>query len=741
MLPDGVLSTLSDTSAISVPVRQPRELLLDYEMGGVGISDPSQGLRVKNWTLKLVTDKDTGVQSFVLSASGVSDTVLFTSAGGVTEVALSFDQNMKPAVAYVENGQGKLWWYDATLGAVTTILLPAGATTPRMCLDDHRLNQTGISDICLFYISGGNLCARYQRERFTVEHVLRAVGAGTQLISVAMNDRFRLQFRFGNFTGVTDGQTKVLSSPYLGDVVLDLCKRAGIKPTNIDVSELYDDVVAGYTLSDDDTIATFLDPLSKAYFFDPTEFDKKLHFFKRGRDIVMSVSYLDLVDNGDKEPLMKLTRKQEDKLHRKLNLTHVDPAGGYAENKQYAARKSNIVKTKAEETVDSKLVMTANDAAASVATMLKAEWHELMGYAWSLPIGFTVLVPGDIFDFFAKDGSVQRIRIETRNEDGDVIKFEGRQDAGKDVYRNKNATGLSLPYPESTTPGLIGATRLEILNIPVLRDQDDELGIYIAFCGNSSAWYGAQILVSTDGGVTYAEAYRSEVPATIGDTLSDLPAVVSGEYPSVQELLVQTNLSLETVARSQLLNNYNRAVVGDEIIQFQTATYQGNNTWLLGGIVRGRYNTQTPDWPTGTRFVLLDSAVAFIQAQKWMLGKEINFKPVSFGLTEDESVPTAYDFLTAYSQWEWAPTHITASRDGSDNVTVDWIPRPRLGVETSPYNSKYFLEYKIQFSDGFSATATGTTYSRAATPAGVTFTICGVNSITGDGEISEAISV
>lgn len=738
MIPEGVLATEAQTSAIVVPVRQPLELLVDYEMGGVALSDPSRGLQVKNWTLRVVTDKDTDQQEIRVSAPGVVETTLISGAA-ITEAALAFDQNMKPAVAYVQAGAAKLWWFDNTIPGTTIIALPAGVTSPRLCLDDHRPNQTGISDICLFYILAGNLCARYQRERFTVEHVLHAVGAGASLVSVAMNKDWRLQFRFRNFTAPTDGQTTVMASPYLGDVVLSLCAKVGIPAENVDVSELYDDVVVGYGIAGDDGVDTFLEPLSKAFFFDPTEYDRKLHFYKRGRDVVMSVSYLDLVNNGDGSPPMKLTRAQEDKLHRKLNITHIDPAGGYAVNKQYAERKSNLVKAKGEETTDTGLVMTADDAANTVTAMLKMEWHELMSHAWALPIGFSALVPGDVFDFFAKDGSVQRIRIESRNEDGGVLKFEGKQDGGKDVYRNKRASGLSLPYPASTTPGLVGETRLELLNIPVLRDQDDELGIYIAFCGSSSAWYGAQILVSTDGGVNYFEAYRGEQPATIGDTLSDLLDEVSAQYPSEQTLLVQTNFDLESVSRDAMLNNYNRAVVGDEIIQFQTAVYQGNKTWKLSGIVRGRYNTEVQPWPTGTRFILLDNTVAFIQAQKWMLGKELMFKPVSFGLTDDESVPTAYDFLTAYSQREWAPTGVAATRDGSDSVEVSWIPRPRLGVETSPYQSKYFTGYRVKFSDGFTAATSATTYTRASTPAGVTVSICGINSITGDGEYSEEI--
>jgi hypothetical protein len=556
---------------------------------------------------------------------------------------------------------------------------------------------------------------------------------------MGMNTKLRIQWRLTNVSAPTDDSKYAVSvDPFLGDVVMDLCRRAGLTPDMVDVSELYDDVVPGYKIASDNGVDTQLGPLKQAFFFDPTEFDRKLHFYKRGRDVVAMVTYNDLVDDG--EVAMKQTRVQEDKLPSVVHVTHLDPAGAYAKNKQTYRRKSNLVKAKAEEKIEFDMVLTADQAADVALKTLKMDWHELMSYAWALPIGFTALVPADVIDFAAKDGSIQRIRITSRNEDGGILKFEGKQDAGPLTY-GSHASGNPLPYPQSTTPGLIGETRLELLNIPVLRDQDDELGIYVAIAGNSSAWYGAQILLSTDGGVNYFEAFRGSLPATMGETETALEAEVSAEYQDNQTFDVAMNFPLESTTPETLLSNYNRMVVGDEILQFQTATPLGDNRFRLSGLVRARYNTQPEVWPVGTRVVLLDSSVVFLQAQRWMLGLELLFKPVSFGLTEDESVPTAYTFEQAMSQWEWAPTHVTAVRDGADAVTVDWIPRPRLGVETGPYNSKYFTGVKLTWSDGFTATVGKdvTTYTRASTPAGATVTLCGINSITGDGESTEAI--
>jgi hypothetical protein len=718
-----------------VPVKsdKPDDLLVDWEMGGVGLSDPSQGLEVKLWTARISKHDDgSGDCDIIVSAPGVADTILI-SGNAITEVSLAFDQNMKPAIAYVEAGVSKLWWYDATIQA--TSILTIDGTTPRITLDDHRIDQVSVSDIILAYISAGNLCYRQQRDRFQTERVLKTVGAGAQLVSVTMNNVWRLQFHVHNMTVPADDQTQVFEDPFLADIVSDLCKRADVQKTALDVSELYDDRVPGYGLSTDDGVNEYLKPLAQVFTFDPTEFDRKIHFFKRGRAAVMGISFDDLVATGDDSKPMKITLADKTKLPKTVNVSYTDPTGGYATNKQYAVRRSNQINTDAKQDINLNMTLQPDQAAQFAEITLKVNWNELMTYDWQLPLKYTMLTPGDVFDYFDEDGNTQRIRITSRNEADDVLKFEGKSDGGALCYSSKRV-GLPLPYPKSTTPGLVGETRLEILNIPVINDLDDELGVMIAVAGSSTAWFGAQVLFSTDG-VNYAEAMRTEVPSTLGDTTTELLAELSTEYPSDQSVTVTSNFPLSSISDDELQRYGNLCVIGDEVLQFQNAAYLGNDTYQLSGLVRGRYNTAPDHWPVGTRFVLLDSAVMFVQAQRYMLGQEIWFKPVSFGVTDDESVPTTYEFDTALSQQEWPPTDVVASRDGSNNVAVSWTARPRLGVEISPHQSKYFDGYLVRFSDGFTATTDATAYTRADTPAGVTVAVCGVNAITGNGPFTE----
>ena len=172
------------------------------------------------------------------------------------------------------------------------------------------------------------------------------------------------------------------------------------------------------------------------------------------------------------------------------------------------------------------------------------------------------------------------------------------------------------------------------------------------------------MLVSTDGGYTYFEAYRSELPSTIGVSETDL-LEEDPEYIGSQTLQVLVNFPLSSINSDQLLKNQNRCVIGDECIQYKTATLlamvDGKYSYRLSGIIRGRYGSASPNWPSGTRFVLMDETVIFAPVSKSILNQDVTYKPVSFGLTDDETVPTDYLFDDPVSQKEWKPSHVNST--------------------------------------------------------------------------------
>lgn len=190
MIPDNALSTQPVSAAFIGGRSYPVKNTVDYESGGVALGDLSQGLLSNVWRARVSPDRS----SILLATTGVEEYSVLTDAN-ITEVSFTFDQNMRPVVAYVASSVAKLYWYDSSVpGMVTTVF--SGIKTPRVSLDDKRdiAAAGGWSDVIFAYMRGNNLYFRQQRDRFGIEYLLAAGVPSKGIIKFGMNAQNRLQF-------------------------------------------------------------------------------------------------------------------------------------------------------------------------------------------------------------------------------------------------------------------------------------------------------------------------------------------------------------------------------------------------------------------------------------------------------------------------------------------------------------------------------------------------------------------
>lgn len=187
MLPNDTYSSIPLPSLFLDPDDRVSTPLVDYELGGVALLDASQGLMVKVWRCWL--------EQYNVWLQGEGDVpILLFQEIGLSEIALCFDQNMRWSVAYIQDGILKLRWYDSFVSAYVTSIFDA-ARTPKMALDDKRAMQLDTSDMILAYMRGSALYYRQQRDRFSVERVLRSdLYTTTRLKNIGMGKSLRLQF-------------------------------------------------------------------------------------------------------------------------------------------------------------------------------------------------------------------------------------------------------------------------------------------------------------------------------------------------------------------------------------------------------------------------------------------------------------------------------------------------------------------------------------------------------------------
>ena len=174
--------------------REEQGLLVDYELGGIAIQDPSQGLNVRAW--KLWVDAQ-GVRIAPLDALG--DAVTLFDGAGITEVTLSFDNNMMPVVAYLQNDDLKLRWFDLSQSPpqYMTNNFGPGTATPYLAFDDRRQRLIGDSDVMLFYVRDRKVWVRLLRDRWLKEYEWADIPSHAgRILAAGMSRGNRMQLKF-----------------------------------------------------------------------------------------------------------------------------------------------------------------------------------------------------------------------------------------------------------------------------------------------------------------------------------------------------------------------------------------------------------------------------------------------------------------------------------------------------------------------------------------------------------------
>ena len=145
------------------------------------------------------------------------------------------------------------------------------------------------------------------------------------------------------------------------------------------------------------------------------------------------------------------------------------------------------------------------------------------------------------------------------------------------------------------------------------------------------------------------------------------------------------NGTLSSCGENDLYNGANAALLGNEIIQFQTATLIGPGLYTLTNLLRGRRGTEfaSVSHNVGEEFILLaPETVSFVPALQTDRGAAYEFR----ALTRGQSIGDAQDVDFTYSLntiRPFAPANIQGSRasgTGSD-LTLTWKRRARLNAE------------------------------------------------------------
>jgi hypothetical protein len=509
----------------------------------------------------------------------------------------------------------------------------------------------------------------------------------------------------------------------LSTIVSDICLRAGLTAGDIDVTELASDSVDGFVIGRQMTARAAIEPLQMAYQFDAVESDDKIKFVKRAGGTVTTIPMDKRAAHeagSDIPEALSITRAFELELPYQCDIDYADIDADHLIGTQYERRITKSSKQKL--TIALPIVMTAEKAKQIARILLYESWQQ-MSFSWSTGREFAYLEPTDIVSLPTAAATYQA-RVTTKRElPNGVIEWEGALVA-MEAYDQTGSGAAPTNYVSQTIYNP-GTTLLKLLDIPMLRDDDDNAGFYVAMGGESEGWRGAQLYRSSDGGTNYDPLFGMTNPATIGRALDVLPDFTSGnifDEGSTVDVLMLTGIELTSVTQDQVLNGYNKAVIGAhgrwEVIHFKNADLIDTDTYRLSGFLRGCRGTE---WATGTHVVgdsfVLASVTAWNRLNAGDTGLPRMYKAPPMRIRLSDVVATAFT-NSSVALKPFAPVNMVGARDVSNNLTLTWDRRTRLAAGTlhlAVLLGEASESYSIDIMDGDDVVRTITSATPTAT--------------------------
>ncbi len=492
-----------------------------------------------------------------------------------------------------------------------------------------------------------------------------------QIDSSSEEDIYRI-----NLNDFIDTQTSNLAY-----IARDIALRCDLADERIDVDQLVPEEVRGYAITSSMSGRAGLESLMNGFVFDCCDSDGVVKFVKRGGTPVVVIPSSNLVDKEGTAIL--INRKQETELPASISLAFRNPIADYQTGLQKAQRGATY--SSFNSSMELSIVFSDFEARQVTERLLYNAWIERNAFSYGTARRYAYLEPTDIVTLWDEDENVKyNVRIQHKSESRNgQIDFQGVANEAA-LYRQKTTTGSSLPPSQAVT--VVGMTQTVMLDIPMLRDQDTGVGVYVGMNGfGAIPFSGATLFKSADSGASYSTVTTLTVATPIGRATTALPtwegANILDEASTVNVMLERGTLS--SVDYLAVLNGGNAAALrsgtGWEILHYRDATLELDGSYTLSGLLRGRRGTEwaMSSHAVGDTFVpLSETWLTRLPLESSETGLSRRYKAVSSG----QLVTDAYGFNftnTSESQECYSPVHIGGGR-AANTVTINWVRRTRI---------------------------------------------------------------
>lgn len=480
-----------------------------------------------------------------------------------------------------------------------------------------------------------------------------------------------------------------------GDVVTDICERAGLDATQIDVSLLQtagyiqpSPLVMGFVCERPTPASQLLKVLMGTYLFEGVEEDGVMRWIPRGLAPKLTIPEADLGLEEDKAKIKPETFAQAHDLSSRYAVLYNDPTKDYQQGRQSKNRNTRIIRTKQQTVYSVPMTMTPDWARQVAEKRLYLEWLERQGFTKRLWRGlYMKLSPTDVIEFVYEGLTFRERIVEENIGQGFATELVGVND-NTNNYLSSATGGSSFGGGGGGLgggPKQTGPTTLFLLDIPLVTDGDSNpsgTGAYAAMSSAVAGWPGAILENSADDSAFFTvPGATSQTQADYGYSTTVLGVPRSPwTWDNVNTLTVRMLVGTpESNTALAILNGSNVALAGGELIQYTTAIDNGDGTFTLSGLLRGRRGTE---WAISSHalnepVILMPAGVVRFAENLSIVGQALWWAAVTVG-GDITGAAVQQITLTGADRKPYAPAHLNGSRSSGD-LTINWTRRTRLG--------------------------------------------------------------
>ncbi|WP_353275380.1 glycoside hydrolase TIM-barrel-like domain-containing protein [Wolbachia endosymbiont (group A) of Pipizella viduata] len=393
-----------------------------------------------------------------------------------------------------------------------------------------------------------------------------------------------------------------LSQLNISDVLLDLLQKTGLKSNQFDTSNVKG-LLSGYVINDQQPVRSIIKMLQSCYFFDVVEQGSKLKFVQKGRGVTTVMPIGETVFSNNS----KLVNISQLDLNNKVNVVYFNRNFGYPIDVKYA----ELPKQGTAATVEIPLIMEEGEAQNIAEVLLYSSWQERNIYNFKLPIKYAWLAPSDVITIL--DGEKKHtVRIIKTKFESMSIQVIG---VGYDhsIYKLSFPSTRSLMLKEYP-PSHISKTIIEMIDLPYVKGNSASFTLI----NEEKNWKGATLFISYND-----KDYK--------------PIASTNKQSTYGYVMESTDEGLVIVLRfGKLLGiiDSNSALIGKEIVKFQSTKLIDKNKYKLSNLIRGQEGTKEYEHTGGEKFTLLDDSIISFEVQS---GRKFYLKAVTYGDSLDNT--------------------------------------------------------------------------------------------------------